>query len=223
VPEQPAPDHPANVEPEEGVAVRVTAVASAKVREHSGPQSIPFGELVTEPEPVPDFVTLRAWTIGAGLNVAVTAESVFSVTAQLPAPEQPPPDQPLKIDPDAGVAVSVTVEPFVKGDEQAMLQSIPAGLLVTEPLPTVETLRLFTPTYVNALPSESTAAQNVGEAHETEASPCVSMLAGALQALPLKVIALPLLSTAAQNDDDEQETEVSPCVSMLAGALHAPV
>ena len=45
------------------------------------------------------------------------------------------PLQPLKLDPAAAAAVSVTVAPFVKSLSQVAPQAMPAGLLVTEPLP----------------------------------------------------------------------------------------
>jgi hypothetical protein len=54
-----APDHPANVEPEAGVAVRVTIVPLLKVALHTLPQLIPLGLLVTVPVPVPAGVTVR--------------------------------------------------------------------------------------------------------------------------------------------------------------------
>jgi len=57
------------------------------------------------------------------------------VTVQVPVPEQPPPLQPLKVEPAAGVAVSVTTVPLAKPAEQVALQLIPAGLLVTVPVP----------------------------------------------------------------------------------------
>jgi hypothetical protein len=46
------------------------------------------------------------------VNVAVTPCSELIVTAHVPVPLQPPPDQPLKVEPDAGVAVSVTIVPL---------------------------------------------------------------------------------------------------------------
>ena len=50
-------------------------------------------------------------------------------------PEQPPPDQPPNVEPAAGLAVSVTIVPSSNDAEQVEPQSIPAGLLVTVPLP----------------------------------------------------------------------------------------
>src|SRR5207249_5639438 len=50
-------------------------------------------------------------------------------------PEQPPPVQPVKVEPAAGVAVNVTAVPLVKLAEQVTPQLIPTGALVTVPLP----------------------------------------------------------------------------------------
>ena len=49
------------------------------------------------------------------MNVAVTVwGEVVIVTVQVPVPEQLPPDQPVKVEPETGWAVSVTVAPTVK-------------------------------------------------------------------------------------------------------------
>ncbi len=48
---------------------------------------------------------------------------------------QPVPLQPAKVEPDAGVGVRVTMVPLVKVEEQVVPQVIPAGELVTVPLP----------------------------------------------------------------------------------------
>ena len=53
-----APDHSANVEPEAGVAVRVTCVPLAKLALHVVPQLIPDGLLVMVPVPVPALCTV---------------------------------------------------------------------------------------------------------------------------------------------------------------------
>jgi hypothetical protein len=50
-------------------------------------------------------------------------------------PVQPVPDQPANIEPDAAVAVSVTAAPLLKLAEQVLPQLMPAGELVTVPLP----------------------------------------------------------------------------------------
>src|SRR5436309_8496074 len=133
VPEQPLPVQPPKVEPAAGVAVSVTAVPLVKLAEQVAPQVIPAGELVTVPLPVPALLTVSA-KLGR-LKVAVTVVAVETVTTQVPVPEHPPPLQPLKVEPAAGLAVSVTAVPLVKLAEQVAPQVIPAGELVTVPLP----------------------------------------------------------------------------------------
>ena len=53
-----APDHPGNVEPVLGVAVRVTDVPLGKVALQVAPQLMPDGVLVTVPAPVPALCTV---------------------------------------------------------------------------------------------------------------------------------------------------------------------
>jgi hypothetical protein len=59
VPEQPPPDQPSNRDPTAAVAVNVTCVPVSNAAEHVEPQSIPAGELDTDPEPEPAFDTLN--------------------------------------------------------------------------------------------------------------------------------------------------------------------
>src|SRR5438552_11193119 len=116
-----------------GMAVSITTVPLAKLAEQVAPQVMPAGKLVTVPLPVPAGVTVRVkvWSV----KVAVTVVAALSVTTQVPVPEHPPPLQPLKVEPMAGLAVSVTAVPLVKLAEQVAPQVIPAGKLVTVPLP----------------------------------------------------------------------------------------
>jgi len=50
--------------------------------------------------------------IGDAVNVAVTVVGAVTVTVQVPVPVQPPPLQPAKVEPVAGVAVKVTPAPL---------------------------------------------------------------------------------------------------------------
>jgi hypothetical protein len=104
-----APVQPANVEPADAVGVSVTDVALLKLAEHVVPQLMPDGELVTLPLPVPAFVKFseKPWTV----NVAVTERAALIVTTQDEVPLHAP-LQPLKSDPAAGAAVSVTDVPL---------------------------------------------------------------------------------------------------------------
>jgi len=68
---------------------------------------IPAGELVTVPVPVPFLVTVRGKL--CSVNVAVTVVAAVIVMMQVPGPVHPPPLQPVKVEPVAGVAVTRTV------------------------------------------------------------------------------------------------------------------
>jgi hypothetical protein len=93
------------VEPVEATAVRVTTVLLAKLYEQVEPQSMPLGELVTVPVPVPALVTVRRYV---RVKVAVTDLAALMVTTQGAVPEQPEPDQPVKVEPVEATAVRVT-------------------------------------------------------------------------------------------------------------------
>ncbi len=75
------------------------------------PQLIPAGLELTVPLPVPGLFTVRVKV--CTLKVAATVVAAFMVTTQEPVPEQPPPLQPEKVDPPAGLAVSVTDVPLL--------------------------------------------------------------------------------------------------------------
>src|SRR5207249_2160633 len=132
VPEQPPPLQPVKVEPAAGGAVSVTTVPLPNEAEHVAPQEIPTGALVTVPLPAPLGLTV---SVKVGVKVAVTVVAVLSVTVHVPVPEQPPPLQPVKVEPAAGGAVSVTTVPLANEAEHVAPQAIPAGALVTVPLP----------------------------------------------------------------------------------------
>jgi hypothetical protein len=79
---------------------------------------------------VPFFVTVKV--TGVAVKVAVTEAA--AVTAHVPVPEHAP-LQPAKVEPAAGAAVRVTAVPGVKDCAQLAPQLIPAGVLVTVPVP----------------------------------------------------------------------------------------
>src|SRR5216684_2353720 len=82
------------------------------------------------------FVTAVSMrSIPLTINVAVTDWAAFIVTTQLPVPLHPAPLQPLNADPLAGVAVNVTDVPLANNALHVTPQSMPAGLLLTAPLP----------------------------------------------------------------------------------------
>ena len=70
----------------------------------------------------------------------MTVVAAVSVTVQVPVPEQPPPLQPLNVEPVAGAAVRVMAVPLANAAEHVVPQEIPAGLLVTVPVPVPDLL-----------------------------------------------------------------------------------
>ena len=59
--------------------------------------------------PLPALVTVR---VKIGVKDAVTVVAAVRVSVHAPVPVQPPPLQPEKTEPTAGVAVSVTTAPL---------------------------------------------------------------------------------------------------------------
>ncbi len=133
VPEQAPPLQPEKVEPATGAAVKVTAVPLANAAAHVVPHARPAGALVTVPLPTPALLTVSVKDCRA--KVAVTVCAALIVTVQVPVPEQPPPLQPEKVEPAAGTAVKVTELPLAYVAAQVAPQAMPAGALVTVPLP----------------------------------------------------------------------------------------
>lgn len=134
VPLQPPPDQPLKVEPDPGAAVNVTCAPAVTLAEHVPGQSSP--PPVTLPDPLPARTTVRV-TGGGGIvaNVAVIDLAALSVTVHVPVPLQPPPDQPLNVEPDFGTAVNVTFVPDGTLSEQVPGQWIAPPETVPEPLP----------------------------------------------------------------------------------------
>jgi hypothetical protein len=81
----------------------------------------------------------RLLSTGAGaavvLNVAATVVSAFNVTVHVAAPLQPPPLHAEKVEPEAAAAVRMTLVPATAVSVQALPHEIPAGVLVTVPVP----------------------------------------------------------------------------------------
>ncbi len=130
----PLPVHPLKNEPDEAVAVSVTLAPLAKVAEQVEVQLLmPAGSLDTVPLPVPDGVTVSVYV--SVLNVAVTDRAADIVTVQVPDAFVQSPLQPAKTEPVVGVAVRTTEVPSLKLAVQVAPQLMPAGLLVTVPVP----------------------------------------------------------------------------------------
>ena len=104
------PDQPANVDPEAGVAVKVTAVPLLRIVVQVPPQLIPAGLLVTAPVPVPARVTASVY-VAIKLKTAVQLMLPFIVT--LPSLQSASPDQFAKVEPEAGAGVNFTTLPPV--------------------------------------------------------------------------------------------------------------
>jgi hypothetical protein len=97
------------------------------------PQLMPAGLLVTVPVPVPALANVSVYVTGFRLKVAV--QLTLLVTVRLPLEHAASPDQPAKVEPLAATAERATAVPLVTVVEQLVPQLMPAGELVTVPLP----------------------------------------------------------------------------------------
>lgn len=134
-----APVQPANSDPVAGTAVRTMVEPVLTFALQVPGQLMPPTLLVTDPEPVPASVTATGNDVG--IKVALTACAEFIVTEHVPVPLHAPP-QLLNAKPVWGAGVSVTVVAAGKSNAQVAPQEIPAGLLVIEPDPVTNVVRV---------------------------------------------------------------------------------
>jgi hypothetical protein len=122
-----------NLEPATAVAVSLTALFWLKLAAQVAPQLTPAGVLTTVPAPVPALVTVSF--IGIGKKLAVTVFARLITTVQVVVAPVQAPVQALNFEPDAAVAVNLTLVFVVKLKLQVTPQLIPAGVLTTVPAP----------------------------------------------------------------------------------------
>src|SRR5207244_3006905 len=116
-----------------GVALRVTTVPVVYEGEQVAPQLIPPSLEVTVPPRMPVLLTERVKR--CRVKLAVTDLVPFMVTVQVVPETASQPLQPVKMEPEAGVAVRTTVLPLVYEAEQVVPQVILPSSEVTVPLP----------------------------------------------------------------------------------------
>src|SRR5947209_4815193 len=132
-----APPQPTKVELPSGIAVSEMLVPAARGMLQTAGQSIPAGDEVTRPEPLPIGTTsMRAMPGGGVEKSAVTSRSTSMLRTPSAVPEQPP-CHPAKAEPPAGTAVSRTFASDARFCTHPALHSN-AGLAertVPDPLP----------------------------------------------------------------------------------------
>src|SRR5438309_5769801 len=132
-----APPQPTKVELPSGIAVSEMLVPAATEILQTAGQSIPAGDEMTRPEPLPIGTTsMRAMPDGGVEKFAVTSRSTSMVREQSAVPEQAP-CHPAKVEPLAGTAVSRTFALAARFCTHCALHSNAgsAERTVPEPLP----------------------------------------------------------------------------------------
>jgi hypothetical protein len=193
------PVQPAKTDPADGVAVMVTDVPESNAAEHVAPQLMPAGALVAEPDPAPARVTERLnWGVGGGPKFATTARFAFRVTVQEPVPAQAP-LQPVNAEPAAGVAARVTTVPALNDVEQLVPQLIPAGVLVTVPVPVPDLLTFIVSVGTNVAETATSEVKvTVQEPVPEQAAPLQPANTDPGAATAVRAIAVPELKLALQ-------------------------
>lgn len=132
-----APVHAPKPYPLPGTAVRVTCEFWGKLAEHVPGQLMPAGLLVTVPCPV--MVTVSPDVAGK-LNAAETVVAPDTVTVHVVVVLAQAPPHPANTYPAPGDSVSVTWAFCANAAEHVPGQVMPAGVLVTFPVPETVTV-----------------------------------------------------------------------------------
>ncbi len=136
------PAHPVKIEPSPGTAVNVTDWPWAMSAEQSDAQSIPPTLDSTLPDAAPVADVFAVNTHASGENPAVTDRTAVIDNVQVSALPEHDPLHPVKTDPAAGVAVSVTDVPSSNALLQVEPHSMPSGADRTTPTPDPTSVRL---------------------------------------------------------------------------------
>ena len=151
----------------------------------------------------------------------MTDVAALTVTLHVPVPVQPPPLQPVNVEPAAGVAVRVTTVPLVKPVEQVAPQEIPAGELVMLPLPAPD----FATVSVNedctnvAVTEAAAFIVTVQEPVPLQPPPLQPVKVDPAAGVAVKLTALPLANEAEQVAPHEMPAGVLEMVPAPAPAL----
>src|SRR5438132_2023779 len=142
IPEQPPPLQPMKVDCEPAAALKAITVPATTVSVQSPKQAMPAP--LTLPLPLPAKATVSVCIVGAfSVNVAVTVTSPVTVMLQLPAPVQPPPLQPAKVEPPLAAALNVTPVPDVTTSVQSPGHAMPVPVTLPDPEPFVATVSVY--------------------------------------------------------------------------------
>src|SRR6185436_993023 len=131
---EPQPVHTTGWLPASAAPLSVTTVPVLKLAEQVEPQSMPAGELVTLPPPVPAFLTLSRCSDDSSVTVTVLAALIVTRHLFSASTLSQPVQEGFSVF-GPGAAVRETAVPIVKLAKQVAPQLIPAGELVTVPVP----------------------------------------------------------------------------------------
>src|SRR6185295_1997512 len=130
-----SPLQPAKTEPSSSArAVSRTPVPDGNEAVQVPEQEIPAGELATMPPPEPLTLTVNAYDT-AGRRLKVATQLTSPAPSRTPSRQSPLPLQPANSEPGSAIAISSTRWRAGKVAWQALPQSMPAGSLITRPLP----------------------------------------------------------------------------------------
>jgi hypothetical protein len=110
-----------NVAPALGTAVNVIAVPDAN--------EVPVGDCVTVPGP---FTAVVSVNCGGPANVAVTVvfSEILNVHAMLVTPAHAPPDQPVNVAPEFGMAIRLIAVPHANEFPVGVCETVPGPLII---------------------------------------------------------------------------------------------